>query len=619
MPLLVGRPLDLADAPDYLAMLRQHEVVALEDVRRQSIVANLMERFDSTRTRAILDHPVHLWNRNVGLLSLNVARPHNWTQHERDSLSDIAMHLSLILKEKHAQDERGKTEENMRRLATAVEQADESIIITDADAYIQYVNPAFERISGFASLDVLGRTPGFLKSGHHDDAFYKEIWTTLLEGRVWSGHMMNRRKDGSMYEEECSISPVRNTKGVIENFVAIKRDVTHEMEMERMLRQSQKMEALGTLAGGIAHDFNNILQSIIGFADMALEEVDSDNFVYRCLMEVQTAGNRAKDLVSQILAFSRQTEQTKQPVKLQTVVKETIRLLRSTIPPSIHIQPRIDPKCAPVLADPTQVHQIVMNLCTNAYHAMRNCSGTMGINLTSVFITEEMPGLLEMLKPGEHVVLSVSDTGHGMDELTLKRIFEPYYTTKQLGEGTGLGLATVQSIAKSHNAAILVTSTLGEGSRFQVYFPIHGESNVPLSSAPVPVRGNRERILFVDDEQSVVRLADAALRQLNYEVYAYTNPREALEAFQSSPDSFDVLITDLVMPLISGEELIREVLLLRPNIPVILFTGNSETIAEGRLQELRIRDFLRKPVSPALLTQAINRVLANEQNEVEGN
>ena len=328
--------------------------------------------------------------------------------------------------------QRKEAEAGLRRLASAIDQASETVLITDRMGNIQYVNPAFTKLSGYTRQEAIGRNPHILKSDKHDERFYEKMWRTLIRGEVWHGHLINKKKDGSLFEEEATISPVKNNDGQIINFVAVKRDVSREVSLEKQLRQAVKMEAIGTLAGGIAHDFNNILAAILGYSEMAREQLPAEGQAAKDLVQVIKAGNRAKDLVKQILAFSRQGELDFSSLEIQTIIKEALKMLRSSLPTTLQIKEQIDGSCRPVFADPTQIHQVVMNLCTNAKHAMLESGGTLTVSLVEVDINDS--GKLRNcvpLAPGKYLDLMISDTGCGMDERTQSKIFDPFFTDRK--------------------------------------------------------------------------------------------------------------------------------------------------------------------------------------------
>ena len=509
--------------------------------------------------------------------------------------------------------ERGRTEEARRRLAAAAEHAAESIMVVAPDGEIVYVNPAFERVTGYDAEVALGKKPSLVKSGRQDDAFYAHLWTTISTGEIWTGRFVNKRADGSLYLEDATISPIPAPDGGVSGYVAVKRDVTHEVQLATQLRQAQKMEAIGTLAGGIAHDFNNILSAVIGFGDLALSDLDPKTTAYTCVQQMVDAGKRAGDLVRQILTFSRETAQVRRPVRLQTICNESAKLLRATLPSTVALRFSIDSDCGPVLADPTQIHQILMNLCTNAWHAMRDRAADARLHVSyrrETLSPRQAAGRVE-LEAGDYASLTVTDNGTGMDEATLKRIFEPYFTTKRTGEGTGLGLATTHGIVKNHGGDIVVESQVGKGSTFRIYLPLcEAEPDADAGDGAVAdMPQGCERVLLVDDEEVIADLGKRALERLGYSVTPFTRSRKALEAFRSDPDAFDLVITDLTMPHLPGLELAAAIHAIREDIPVILCTGFAERIADEDLESLGIRALLPKPVVTRELAQVIRVIL----------
>ncbi|MGO9022661.1 MAG: PAS domain S-box protein [Syntrophobacteraceae bacterium] len=505
-----------------------------------------------------------------------------------------------------------RAEAERTRLVTAVEQCAEGVVIADINFVIHYVNPAFERQSGYDRAEILGQRMGILKSDRQDRLFYGDIRETLLKGEVWSGRLSNRKKDGSSYEAEATASPVRDASGNIINFVAIHRDITNEVKLERELRQAQKMEAIGTLAGGIAHDFNNILTAIIGYTEISRYKLPEGSPLCQTLDQVLKAGKRAKDLVKQILTFSRKSEQERGPVSVAPIVEEALELLRSSLPSTIEFRKRIEfkPEEGVILSEPSQIHQVLMNLCANAAHAMRRRGGVLSVNVSGLeidrFITSPPCGL----KQGRYVLIAVSDTGQGMDAAVMERIFDPYFTTKQLGEGTGMGLATVQGIVKSHGGAVSVYSEPGKGTSFKVYLPMVAESVTPGEAEVADSIGfGSERILFVDDEKALTELGKEMLESMGYKVTSRTGSPEALETFCSAPNGFDLVITDMTMPVITGVELSRKCKALRPDIPIILCTGFSDTLIGTEPEELGICEVLLKPYAIVSLTKAIRKAL----------
>ncbi len=506
--------------------------------------------------------------------------------------------------------ERKQGEEERRRLVTAIEQGIDSVVITDKDGMIEYVNPSFEKITGYSKEEAIGENLRILQSGKQDAIFYREMWKTLTSGKAWQGHLINKKKDGTLFEEEVSITPVLNEAGEIINYVAVKRDVTEQMKLEGQLRQAQKMESIGTLAGGIAHDFNNILTPILGYSELARARISPDDPLASDLQQVITAAGRAKGLVQQILAFSRQAPQERKPFQPQLLVKEALKLLRASLPSTIEIREEISPDCGVIMADPTQFHQIIMNLCTNAYQAMRLTGGVLGVRLAKITIDNDSRVPNIELAPGDYVLLEVSDTGCGIEQKALAHIFDPYFTTKGKGEGTGLGLSVVHGIVKSYQGHITVYSEPGQGTRFHVYLPRIAEAHSLAEADHIEaIPTGTERVLVVDDEAAITTMLEVILHGLGYQVTSSGNSLEALALIEQDPMAFDLLITDMTMPHLTGFELTAKALAIRSDLPVILCTGFSELINKEQTQALGIRAYLMKPISVRELGQAVRKVL----------
>jgi len=465
-------------------------------------------------------------------------------------------------------------EQEHSRLIKAIEQTGDSIVITDKSGDILYVNPAFERITGYSKEEVLGKNPRFLKSDHHDQTFYQTIWKTLTGGRVWAGHFINKKKDGTLFEEAATISPILDMEGKINNYVSVKRDITDRVELEKQLREAQKLESIGTLAGGIAHDFNNILTAIIGFGQIVMHALPEGSALRKNQEEVVLASLRAADLVKLILTFSRRCEQQVQAHSVQLVVKEALNLLRASIPSTIVFNQEIDKRCGSVLADPTRIHQVVMNLCTNACHAMRDKGGVLSVTLKPLVInTNDVPPTIG-LGPGPYVCLEVSDTGHGMESVVADRIFEPYFTTKAIGVGTGLGLSLVHGIIKDIGGTITVASKVGEGTTFRIYLPmIETETTTRKSPALDAIPGGTEHILIVDDEPTIVTLEKLTLESLGYRVSSFNASTQAWHAFEADPQQFDLVITDVTMPFMNGPQLAQKMFVGPTGYPPHLLHG----------------------------------------------
>ncbi len=508
--------------------------------------------------------------------------------------------------------QRRKAEEVQRRLATAIEQAAEAVVITDPEGIINYVNPAFERITQYSKEEAIGQTPRILKSGQHDEAFYRTLWETITDGRAWTGSFVNRKKDGALYREDATISPVKSPSGSIVNYVAVKRDITRETELQQQLLQAQKMEAVGTLAGGVAHDFNNLLQVVFGYTQMLMSKKPKDSAEWQSLSKIASAAKRGAELVKGLLAFSRRTPTSPRLLNLNLVVQETKTLLERTIPRMIRIDLKLEQDAPMIYADPSQVEQILMNLALNARDAIDE-SGILTIESGAAELDEEFCREHFGARPGRYAVLTVSDTGHGMDQETLTHIFEPFYTTKEIGKGTGLGLAMVYGIVKQHEGYIACESTPGVGTTFRVFFPVaeHIEQETPPAERQSSAVGGAETILVVDDEEPVRNIMTDLLTQAGYKVLNASSGKEALDVYRSNQKEISLVLLDLIMPEMGGRECGRKLLSLDPHVKIIVCSGYT---SEGR----GVRDavpgakaFLDKPYEPIALLELIRKVLDN--------
>jgi PAS domain S-box-containing protein len=507
----------------------------------------------------------------------------------------------------HDVTQRLQAEEEQRRLATAIANTNDSIVITNRSGTIQYVNPAFSRITGYTREEAIGQNPRVLKSGYQDHDFYVRMWDTLLQGKVWEGRLVNRKKDGSLYTELASISPIRNATGKITHFVAVKRDITHEVELESQLQQAQKMEAIGTLAGGIAHDFNNILGAIIGFTDLSLLQTPPESPIHDNLLHIRNSGRRAADLIQQILTFSRQAaSREKIPVSMAALLKETLKLLRASLPSTIDIKLNLEEPEGWVLADPIQIQQVIMNLCTNAFHAMSEKGGTLTIELGRLPLAD-CRGAKAMNK-SDCIEMKVTDTGHGIDRAIIDRIFDPFFTTKEPGVGTGMGLSVVHGIIRDLDGMITVDSG-PEGTCFTVLIPETGRPSADIHPDEPQIPRGSESILVVDDERDIRETFRLMLEQLGYRVTVCAEPVQALAMIREDRKCFDLVISDQTMPAMTGAELLAEILKIRPDLPVILCTGFSEQLTEDKARQMGVRLLLMKPVILRTLGESVRRVL----------
>lgn len=508
--------------------------------------------------------------------------------------------------------ERDAAEAENRRLVAAIEQADEMVLVADAAGRIRYANPALERCTGFSRETLVG---GRLSRLRPDEAGDRRLLAAVAEGKPFMDRQVHHRQDGTSFPVRIKASPVRNDRGAITHVVAVLHDMSHEMALEDQLRHSQKLEAIGTLSAGIAHDFNNILFPIILNAEMILKHLAPDDPNRRFSEGILKSARRARDLVRRILTFGRRDQHqgsVQGPFPLDAIVKESVQLLRATLPASIRIETAVEMENSTVNGDPSAIHQMLLNLCTNAFQAMGDAGGVLTVGVSTVWIGEDGPGDGPDLPPGPYLRLLVADTGSGIDAVSLPRIFEPYFTTKAPGEGTGLGLAMVHGIVHHHGGAVTVDGRPGKGAVFTVYLPAAEPPAPPLegpAAAPAPTPAGRERLLVVDDEPPVAAALEQTLSELGYAVSGFTDPVAALAAFESAPDDFDALLTDMTMPEINGVELSARVHALRPRLPVVLCTGVLGGVDGGALRRAGASVLLLKPVPAAHLAEVMRKVL----------
>lgn len=512
--------------------------------------------------------------------------------------------LRDITERKQAQQALRASEESYRRLFDG---SRDGIYITTLDGDLVEANQSLLDIFGFTRDEI--NSLNVLASYSDPDARKKFQKQIELEGSVKDYEIKLLRKDGT--EADCLIttSVRRSEKGTIDGYHGILRDVTEQKRLQNRLTQAHKMEAIGTLAGGIAHDFNNILYAITGFTELALEDVAEEGSTKEYLKRVIAAGERAKFLVNQILTFSRRTEQEKKPILVAPIVQEVCKFLRASLPATIAIYQDIDRRLGSILGDPTQIHQVLMNLCTNAGHAMRRTGGELFVGLHEVELDSTAIAGYQGVPAGVYQRLVVRDTGTGIEPSVKERMFDPYFSTKEKGEGTGLGLAVVHGIVQGHKGIIRVNSTLSKGTAFEVYLPVvEEEPTLEKHTAAVPMSGS-ERILLVDDEETIVEIVEAMLERLGYSVVTTGNSFQALELFRTDPEGFDLVITDMTMPNMTGKDLAEKMIAIRRDIPIILCTGFSELITEEQAKSIGIRELIMKPITKNELGETIRRVL----------
>ncbi len=508
--------------------------------------------------------------------------------------------------------ERRKSELDRTRLVSAIEQSSDNIVITDIKGNIEYVNPAFERNTGYSRTEVFGQNPRILKSGKHNDNFYLNLWETITNGGIWTGNIINKRKDEKLIEESATIFPVLASSGEIRNFVAVKRDMTEQNKMENQIRQMEKLDAIGILSSGIAHDFNNILGAIFGYTQLLkrkLPDSPEHKKLNGYLDKIFSASGRAKELIDQILMFSRKGDYNPKFMDLQPLLKESMKFLRSTLPTTISIKLSIDPNLNNIYGDATQIQQVVMNLCTNASHAMEEKGGTLEIALTN-FEIKQKTVVTGNLDPGDYLCLTVSDTGKGMNDETKQRIFEPFFTTKEKGKGTGLGLSSAHGIISKHGGIINVDSKEDLGTRFDIYLPawINDAEGTEKEVEPELPTGS-ESILFVDDESDLCDVYGEMLKSQGYRVQTTSSSRDALDRFIKNSCAYDLIVTDYTMPEMNGIELSREIHKYNNNMPVILISGLGELIPDEELKSTGIVARYSKPIEFGTLIRGVKEIL----------
>ncbi len=512
---------------------------------------------------------------------------------------------------------RKRAEESGVRLATAVEQASETIVITDLEGTILYVNPAFETTSGYSAGEAIGQNARLLKSGNHEAGFYAEMWAVIKRGEVWRGRFTNRRKDGSLYEEETTISAVRNAAGKPINYVAVRRDVTREVQLEHQFRQAQKMESIGQLAGGVAHDFNNILGAMMMQADLAGYVENTPSEVLEGLAEIKASAERAANLTRQLLLFSRKQTMQLRPVDLNLLVTNLAQMLRRLIQENVNLQLHQHSAALFTLADAGMLDQLLMNLTVNARDAMPD-GGELIIKTGACNLSDKEVELNRDASPGSYVWLSVGDTGCGMAPEVQERIFDPFFTTKAAGKGTGLGLATVFGIVKQHKGWIKVLSEVGKGTTFQIFLPA-SETTAEVShqqQSKPNRRGGSETILLTEDETALRILTRIVLERSGYQVLEAADGVAAEQIWSEHKDKIALLLTDLVMPRgVDGRQLAARLRSERPDLKVIFTSGYSEDIAGRELKLQAGQDFLQKPSSPHLLLETVRNCLDGKIRE----
>jgi PAS domain S-box-containing protein len=529
----------------------------------------------------------------------------------KDRLARLPLALRRALQERTASQERKQSEALLNLRTKALESAANGIVITDGEGTIIWANAACAALTGYSPSEILGQNPRLFKSGRHDEAFYRDLWSAIRQGRVWHGEIINRRKDGSLYTEEMTITPVRDAQGEITSFVAVKRDVTARKELEEQSAEAKRMEAIGRLAGGVAHDFNNMLTVIQGYCCMLMDSSGLSAAV--CAKEIKQAADHASELTRQLLMFSRKQVLRSRVLYLNEVVSNIVGMSRHLIGENVELVLASGDALASVNADPVQVEQVIMNLVVNARDAMPQ-GGRLTIETTNVSFKESVQKDRCQIAPGSYVMLTISDNGQGMTEEDRAHIFEPFFTTKDKSKGRGLGLATVYGVVKQSGGYITVESAPGKGSTFNIYFPQVAGKPEAVKRQTSKQAGSKQTavVMLVEDEPALLSLARSVLESAGYTVLDYGDPTEALHKFtQSSPssrDAIDLLLTDVLMPQMSGIALAERMLRVHPKMKVLYMSGYSDEILQQQGMEASAA-LIPKPFTPAGLLDRVRAVL----------
>lgn len=601
----------------------------VSDVKKDARFYPKIDDISGLETRSILCIPLKAKTKLIGVLEvINKADGTLFTQEDEMLLSIFGYKAAVAIENARLHNEVQEQLEELKlaekalkseklEKETILESLIDHVVYQDSEHKILWANRAACQSAGMTREELRGR-------------YCYEIWLKRdkpcedcpLSLAMATGQMCEiekRTPEGRLWFIRGY--PVRDLNGNIASGIEITQDITErkkaeevKQKVETQLMQAQKLQAIGTLAGGIAHDFNNILMAIIGFTEIASTKAEKGSSILNNLKNVLEASNRAKDLVSQILSFTRQSDEEKKPIQISPIVKEALKLLRATLPSTIEIRQHIENEPMVVESDPTKIHQIMMNICTNAHHAMYDKGGVLDVAMVPVELEAEKAADFHALLPGSYIRLSIADTGIGMDQSTMDRIFEPYFTTKEKSEGTGLGLAVVHGIVKGNNGTITVESEPGKGTTFHVYLPrVAYIEDVSKPDTPISLPKGRESILFVDDEQILADMGKEMLEDLGYKVVSRTSSIEALELFRTKPDRFDLIITDMTMPNMTGDDLSKELLKIRPDIPIILCTGFSEKISAEKTKIIGIREFVMKPFALQAFAETVRKVLDDNQ------
>ncbi|MBN2515107.1 MAG: PAS domain S-box protein [Deltaproteobacteria bacterium] len=598
---------------EFVIAFREQRPILVNDVKEieKDLSKKTWEFAKKLGTLSFICVPIVYEDKSEGILAVdNVRSKKPFSQSDLSLLMGIAPQIGISINNARAYQLVQESRERFRALS---ENAPDIVLTVGTDGTFTYINPSWEKILGHTKEEVIGKHfNDFVREG--DDDTFINLFKGVVEDKTTIKDFIGTliHKNGAERIFNMNGAPNFDTDGNVIGLVGLFKDITHQRKLETELRQAQKMQAMGTLSGGIAHDFNNILTPIIGYTELMMSTIPEESQMKWMLDRVINASYRAKDLVKQILTFSRQTEQERKPVQINLIIKEALRLLRASLPTTIEIRQNIDCDSL-ILGDPTQIHQVFMNLCTNAGHAMQENGGILEVSLSRVEIDAEFAERHPNITPGPYVRMAVADSGHGMTPEVMERIFEPFFTTKNRAEGTGMGLSVVHGIVKNHDGIISGYSEPGKGSIFHVYLPVLTEDITSREDTNEPLPMGNERILFIDDEQSIIEIGADVFESLGYDVTTEKSSVDALALFKSKPDDFDLVITDMTMPEMTGDKLAHEMLQTRPDIPIIICTGYSAQMTKEKAEDIGIRAFVMKPI----LKDEISRTIRNALSEKE--
>jgi len=577
--------------------------VRIKDVREHEAFSGLLPNGHPI-IKSFLGYPIFSRDgKPLGALYFANKRTGEFTDEDENILVAIASNIAIAI-------ERYKEQQELKRFKEIIEASFDCVIVTDKEGKINYVNPAFERLTGFSKDEVIGKSPSILQSGFHSKQFYEELWKQLRAGKPWKGEFINMKKNGAIYTVSTIIFPVMKENGEIQNYVAVQRDITEEKKLYEQLLRAQKMEAIGTLAGGIAHDFKNLMTVILGYAEVIKDTIKPENSLWKFIDIIEKTAQRGASLASKILTVTKKESLEMKVIDINAIVKETLEILERSIPKEIEIRVSLQKNLPPIKADPTQLQQVILNLAINAKEAMPE-GGKLYISTSKVGRED---GAANGLDGEGFIRLTVQDTGKGIDKELQSKIFDPFFTTKKEA-GTGLGLYIVHSIVSAHNGYINLYSEPGKGTKFNIYIPVYHGRAEPQKQYNIQSIKGEGAILIIDDEIDILNLVEDLLTPLGYKVYKASDGYEAIKILRKYREEIKAIILDIVMPRLSGREVYQQIKSITPETPVILCSGYTADGLEVVRELLRegAKAFIQKPFTRATLGATLKRVISKSR------